>query len=610
MRLVPVLALVVGLCASRLAAEPALIPTPAELVARPGAFALASAHRIRLVPDEPPLRAAAESLASVLATRGTTLPVVTSNPPAPGEFVFEKADPKQALGDEGYSLAISPERVTISATGPAGYFYGVQTLDQLFAEGSLPALALTDRPRFAWRGLMVDVARRARSAAWLNRLIDVMAHYKLNVLHWHLTDDQAWRLPSARFHELGQVRGTWDPAGAYTPAEVAALVAHAAARHIRLIPEIDVPGHVSAAVAAYPDLSCRAVKIPVPSTWGTFDDVLCPGSEAPFVFLAGVLDEVAAAFPAPLVHLGGDEVPRTRWNACPRCQARITNEHLRGTDELQSYFLNRAQGLLAARGRRAIVWDDDRVHGFPPGTVVQVWHPEALADVLNAGHDVIASPASNVYLDRSSLALPLARVLAFDPVPAAATPEQARRVLGGEAALWSEFIADDGAAERALFPRLMAVAETVWATHPERDAAAFATRLAPHSAWLKRLGFAQGDQGRRIAILTPRQLAGDWRQVKIDVTPYVDGPGIYAFALGEDSPVPVEVLGMFLKEGGTQVAQILRETSTIREISERVYDLTVRGMRPGGKWTLELVVRCRGSRASMAGVWLEKRPLQ
>jgi hexosaminidase len=245
------------------------------------------------------------------------LELVTANPPGRGDIVFEKVAPRGEQAEEGYAIDVGRERVTVSAAGAAGFFHGVQTLRQLRG-GSWPAVAIGDRPRFAWRGLMIDVARRFRSVEWLRALVDRMAELKLNVLHLHLTDDQGWRLPSRRFPKLVEVgsrrRGpAGEEGGAYTEAELRELIAHAARRHVRVVPEIDGPGHVTAALAAYPDLSCRAVPLPVPTNWGTFEDVLCVGSESPFVLLDGLIEEIGAVFPDPLVHVGGDEVPRTRW---------------------------------------------------------------------------------------------------------------------------------------------------------------------------------------------------------------------------------------------------------------------------------------------------------
>lgn len=584
------------------AADLPLIPHPERIERHEGHLPLAQVRRILLVPDEPPVRAAAERLAALLATRGPTPTLVTSNPPEDGDLIMER----RAGGDESYTLEITPTRAR--ATGDAGLMHAAHTLFQLsFVTEGLPALTLTDRPRFRWRGLMIDVARHFRSAEWLKRVVDQLAIYKLNVLHLHLTDDQGWRLPVRSLPKLTEEAGVRH-GGAYTTAEIQDLVAHAAARGVHVVPEIDLPGHVTAALAAYPDLSCRAVKVPVASTWGTFFDVLCPGSESPFVFAEKVITEAAQSFPPPYIHLGGDEVPRDRWKECARCTARVASERLRGPDELQAYFLSRTNQLLSRHGRRPIVWDDDLAHGFPQGTVVQSWHGESVTlQALAAGHDTIASPADRVYLDRAAVATPLDRVLTFDPVPRTATPEQSARVLGAEACLWTEHLRDAPSCERALFPRLLAFAEATWSV--TRSNASFPERFSPHRALLVNAGLSVGDGGTRVALLSPRQLAGDWRQMRFDISRLIAGPGIYNVALGPEAPTAVEMLAARISRDGVKQTEILRETSTLRDVSDRIYDLPLKVAQPGGTWTLEIIVRCLGNNAGMASLWLERTPL-
>jgi len=584
-------ALLVAIAAFAGAAEPPpLIPRPAELHLGSGRFT--GVRRIRVVGGAP--LATAQLLASALASGGTTPPVEVSAQPADGDVALE-LEP-DAAAPEAYTLAIERTRIRLVAASAAGLARGVQTLLQLAPD--FPVLSIADRPRFAWRGLMVDVARHFRDAAWLHRVLDRMARYKLNVLHLHLTDDQGWRLRSAKFPRLTQhIRVS------YTPEEIAALVAHAARLGIQVVPEIDVPGHVTAALAAYPDLGCRSVKLPVPDTYDTFYDVLCPGSESPFVLLSGLLPEVARQFPDAPVHLGGDQVPRARWAECPRCLARVQREHLQNVDDLQGYFLRR---VAADFHHPLMVWDDDLAHGFPPGTVVECWHgPGTVAAALDAGHDVVVTPQTATFFDHSPLAIPLSRVLAFDPVPRGTPLVASRRVRGGEAALWSERLFTDADAERALFPRLLALAEVLWApSAPAPDE--FERRLDHERASLAAAGFAIGGVGRRVGLLTPRQLAGDWRLVRLDATPFIEGPGTYAFALGEDAPANVEMLAARLTVDGEPIAQLMRQTSTLHDVDDRAYELPV-ARAPHGRWTLELTVRCLGAQAAMASVWVEKR---
>jgi hypothetical protein len=577
---------------------PALIPRPAALTLTDGAFPLGSARRIVLDPDEPPIRAAGERLAALLARTGRSVPLATATTPAEFDLVLT-APAAGPLTDESHALTITPTTTLVTAGSPAGLTRALATLDQLTPADATawPALALTDRPRFAWRGVLVDVARHFRSAAWMKKLLDAMALHKLNVLHWHLTDDQGWRVPIRSRPKLVT-------APAYTVEEVRDVLAHARSLHIEVIPEIDMPGHVSAALSAYPELSCSGAALPVPTTWGTFEHVLCVGNEASFAFAEDVLREIAELFPNRRVHLGGDEVPRRRWEECKKCQARIASARLRGADELQAYFLGRAIESLRRRGRTAIVWDDDAKHGFPADTVVHAWHGESTAaQALRAGHALIASPPDRAYFDRSALHLPLARVLALEPAPRSASDAEAARVLGAEACLWSERVITDEDAERRLFPRLTAFAEALWSPPPA--ATDFAQRLIPHEKRLAALGLALGHAGVRAGLLSPMQLAREFRTLKLDVTDHLTAPGTYRVALGEDAPVPVELRAVRLKLDGAVRAEATRVTSTATELPERVYELAIPDA-PRGTWTLELEARNAGRGAAFASVWLER----
>lgn len=368
---------------------------------------------------------------------------------------------------------------------------------------SLPCLHIADRPRFAWRGLLLDSCRHFQDIGAIERLLDLMSLHKLNRLHWHLTEDQGWRLQIRSRPQLTET-AAWRTGsdgvrygGFYTQEQARHVVQYAAARGITVVPEIELPGHCQAALAAYPELSCRGEPLAVPTEWGVFEDIYCAGNEEVFAFLEDVLTEVLAIFPSAFIHLGGDECPPDRWLACPRCQARMADEQLRDTDALHGWFVQRMARWLAARGRRAIGWDEILAGGLAPGTIVQSWRGfEGAQAALAAGHDAIVSPISHVYLDQENARVSLATVLGFEPAVAAGSGGGRGSVLGGEMCLWTEWIPQAVLDERA-WPRGCAGSEVLWGAAPAsgaggRDLAEFRGRLEGHRRRLKGLGVRLG----------------------------------------------------------------------------------------------------------------------
>jgi hexosaminidase len=354
----------------------------------------------------------------------------------------------------------------------------------------------------------MDVGRHFFPAPFVKRYIDLLSRSKLNVLHWHLTEDQGWRLQIRRYPRLTEV-GAWRTeldgsryGGFYTQEEVRDIVAYARIRGVTVVPEIEMPGHSVAAIAAYPWLGCTGdTTIRVPNSWGVFQDVFCP-REATFTFLENVLTEVLALFPSPYIHIGGDEVPKDRWRACADCQELMRREGLREENELQSWFVRRMERWLSARGRRLIGWDEITEGGLAPNAVVQVWREAAtIATVARQGHDLIASPSGSVYINRSPGDLTLAQVYAFEPVPQGLSAQESAHILGGEATLWSEGITTANF-DLMAFPRLLAFAETLWSRGP-RDLAEFRRRLAADTARLAALGVSVGPEDRDLLRMAP-----------------------------------------------------------------------------------------------------------
>jgi len=431
--------------------------------------------------------------------------------------IVRNADP--ALGKEGYELHVIPAAVTLAANSPAGIFYGQQTLRQLRTEdGTLPCCRIWDKPRFGWRGLMIDVSRHFFTKAELKHFLDVMAVHKFNVFHWHLVDDQGWRIEIKKYPRLTEV-GAWRnginfglDAGAsrnyradgryggfFTQDDVREVVAYAADRHITIVPEIEMPGHSCAALAAHPELSCHGGPYSPDLSGGIYAGVYCAGQDATFEFLQNILAEVIELFPSQFIHIGGDEVPKDNWKKCPRCQQQIRAEGLKDEHELQSYFIRRIEKFINAQGRRLIGWDEILEGGLAPNATVMSWRGVAGGiAAANAGHDVVMTPHMDVYLDYyqgktgqpKAIAgfTPLEKIYEFDPIPSEIAADKAHHVLGGGGTLWSEYFPNYGHLQYMAYPRACALAETLWSPKESRNLADFKARLKTHTKLLETLG--------------------------------------------------------------------------------------------------------------------------
>ena len=462
--------------------------------------------------DERTQRAVVGFAARLATVTGGTNPVtVADEVPASGiRFVTD-----ESLPAEGYELNVDGEGIEVRASQFPGFLYALQSLEQLLpaavygtepapdAAWEVPCVKIADAPRFAYRGMHLDVARHFFSVDEVKRYIDVMAIHKLNTLHWHLTDDQGWRIEIKRYPELtavGSIRkatvvrkewGTYDGTpygGFYTQDEIRDVVKYAADRGVTVIPEIDLPGHMLAALTAYPELGCTGGPYEVWGRWGVADDVLCPGREKTFEFLEGVLTEVVELFPSEYIHIGGDECPKVRWEKCPRCQAKIRQLGLKDDGEhtaehyLQSYVTDRIGKFLAQHGRRIIGWDEILEGRAPSDAVVMSWRgSEGGIAAAKLGHDVIMTPNSHFYFDYyQSLDtdaepfgiggyIPMEQVYSYDPAFPELTPEQQKHILGVQANLWTEYVLSDEHLEYMLLPRLAALSEVQWCQPETKD---------------------------------------------------------------------------------------------------------------------------------------------
>ncbi|WP_436792190.1 family 20 glycosylhydrolase [Caulobacter sp. RL271] len=560
-----------ALATGALADSLTITPAPARAVVAEGTFKLSAATRIVVTKGDVEARGVALQLADLIRRSRGFRPAVIEGGPAVGSIVLTREGP----AGEAYKLDIGPGGVTIAAAQRAGLFYGAMSLWQLatpdVAKGpvAVPAAAIEDAPRFAWRGLMVDSARHVQSLDTLKAVIDAMAAHKLNTFHWHLVDDQGWRLEIKKYPKLTEVAG-WrhDPGAAarypkyggfYTQDQARELVAYAAARNITIVPEIETPGHALAPIVAYPALGTAAPDASKMGDWGVFP-WLYNTDDATFAFLDDVLSEVMDIFPSPFIHVGGDEAVKDQWKASPKIQAKIKELGLKDEHELQSWFIQRVGQSLAKRGRRLIGWDEILEGGLAPNATVMSWRGiDGAIAAAKAGHDTVLSPHPTLYLDnRQSLSpdeptgrgrvISLKDVYAFDPAPAQLSVDERKHILGVQANVWTEHMQTDARMQRMAFPRAIALAERAWT--PEADVSwdDFARRLPAQMARLKVLGvtpntvpfepdprMAEGEGGQITLALTAPLGVGEVRYTTDGKVPTAASPayaGPLALAAG------------------------------------------------------------------------------
>ena len=493
-----------------------LIPVPVHCKVGKGTFTFSPKTEICLTTDNPEMRNAIAILSERLERSAGIQLNVTSN--AKGAQVIVCSLSPAIPYKEGYKLHVTPHRIEVAAATPTGIFYAMQSLRQLLpaaidkdslssgVKWSVPCMEIEDYPRYPYRGLMLDVCRHFFPISFVKKYIDYLAYHKMNRFHWHLTDDQGWRIEIKKYPKLTEVSAfrdrtlighysdkprRWDMThygGYYTQEEIRDVIAYAQKRFVTIIPEIEMPGHAEAALAAYPNLSCSGGPFELVGDWGIRKDIYCSREET-FLFLQDVLSEVAELFPAPYIHIGGDEAPKLRWSRCFACQERIKKEGLKDEHELQSYFIRRMEDFLQTKGKRIIGWDEILEGGLAPNATVMSWRgTEGGIAAARQHHDVIMTPLQSVYLDHyqgkqadEPLAiggyLPLQDVYAFDPTPAALKPEEAAHILGVQGNLWTEYIATEAYAEYMAFPRAAAIAETAWSPQVNKDYCAFLNRL-------------------------------------------------------------------------------------------------------------------------------------
>ena len=572
------MAILLPAASARATNEPSIVPLPARMEAQTGTFEMTANTEIAFGGGEAEARKFAAELEVVTGLRLRVAPVSPLGKEQGITFLLQ-SNRLETIGAEGYMLTAKPQAVVITAATEAGLFHGGQTLLQflspearstnLVSEGGaprrplspdrvglvelappntansfswqMPCVEITDGPRFSWRGLMLDCSRTFQSVDYLRRTIDRMAVYKLNVLHLHLTDDQGWRLEIRKHPELTQQAAFFSPKyseppshqGFYTQAQMREIVAYAAARHITVVPEIEMPGHSHEVFVCRPELCCAGKTtgeiFPFFKGPTTTADVFCAGNENTFQFLQELLDEVVEVFPSRFVHVGGDEVPKTAWKSCPKCQARMKAEGLKDEHELQSYFIRRMERHLASKGRRMIGWDEILEGGLAPNAAVMSWRgASGGVAAAKAGHDAVMSPTSHCYFDYSYGEINSERAFSFDPL-AGIAPEAARHVLGVQANFWSHIDREPELVDRQLFPRLLALAERGWSPDNRGDWPAYARRARAQIPRLERLGihYQTTDLIEPAGEWSPSCIAGEKTVLEFDVTASLTKAGRY-----------------------------------------------------------------------------------
>ncbi|MGC9395137.1 MAG: beta-N-acetylhexosaminidase [Anaerolineae bacterium] len=500
-----------------------IVPAPSHVVLGEGKFAL-TADTV-LVAAGPAAEVAKLFAEQVAPATGFALPLVDAPDDAHPAIAFMLDEAAVDLGVESYRLMVTPSRVTARAAQPAGLFYAAQSLRQLLppevfrparvkdVAWTMPCVEIEDVPRFGWRGAMLDVCRHFMPKDFVLRFIDLLALHKLNIFHWHLTDDQGWRIEIKKYPRLTEV-GAWRKetlvgrmqrdtemvfdgvphGGFYTQDDIREVVAYAQARHVTVVPEIEMPGHAQAAIAAYPELGNDVLGEPldVRTYWGISENVFNV-EESTLAFLQDVLTEVLDLFPSEFIHVGGDEAPKAQWKASPAAQARMQALGLHDEEELQSYFIRRMDAFLTSHGRRLVGWDEILEGGLAENATVMSWRGvQGGVAAATSGHDVVMAPNTFTYFDYSQsedrdqepLAIggyiPLEGAYAFEPVCEGIDEAHAHHVLGGQGQLWTEYIPTPEHVEYMAFPRLCALAEAVWTPAENRDYADFLARLEEH----------------------------------------------------------------------------------------------------------------------------------
>lgn len=604
-----------------------IIPRPRIVQPDKGVFRLDQNTIVYIPHGQPDIPDLAAYLVNSISTVTGFMPEVRIlSGDADTRSILLRLDDAANTGDEGYLLSVTPEHIEMTASQPAGLFYAIQSFRQLIdgsarASWLLPACRIEDSPRFGWRGILLDCSRHFMSVEFIKRYIDLIAYHKMNVLHLHLTDDQGWRMEIKKYPGLTET-GAWRNefgkryGGYYTQAELRDIVSYAATRYVEVVPEIEMPGHATAALAAYPEYSCSGEPREVETAWGIHTDLFCAGKESTFTFLEDILREVCDVFPSPYIHIGGDEAKKDEWEKCPDCQHRIEQEGLADEEALQGYFTERIDKIVRSMGRTTIGWDEILEGGISRSAVVQSWRGmDGALEGTEAGHHVLASPHDYVYFDypqgpRRAKAdwMPvttLPRVYSFEPVPAELTPEEAALVMGGECSLWSEY-APQPEVDQQIFPRLCAFSEVMW-TYEDRDFAGFYLRMDRHYRRLDALGVDYYKPDTRIGEWQPDMVNEAPVELEWDVTRTVTGNGEYRLTFDyEDGAHALGAEWAALYENGVEIARDMHPGRAGAHNSLQNYRFILDAYKPDAEYIVRAAVKGIGGSDTMGSVWIKR----
>jgi len=497
-----------------------IIPLPAEIVADKGNFEL-SENVVIVIPQKYVLQEGnyfQERLDNIFGIKLKIVNVI----PEKGKYIFFQVADMHDKPDVFHEVLITESSVQVSASSPEEIFYSIQSLIQLCkASGSnallIPCCRILDYPKYSWRGMHLDVCRHFFTKEEVKRYLDLLALYKFNIFHWHLTEDQGWRIEIKKYPLLTEIgsqrketvigkpseKAKYDGkpyGGYYTQYDIKDIVDYAQSLHITIVPEIEMPGHALAALSAYPQFSCCNESLESATTWGVFDDVYCAGNDSTFEFLENILSEVCDLFPEKYIHIGGDECPKERWKQCEKCQRRIKNENLKDEHELQSYFISRIEKFLNARGKQIIGWDEILEGGLAPNAAVMSWRgTDGGIDAAKQKHFVVMSPGKPCYFDHyqskdrghEPLAIggfnPLQNVYAYNPTPKILSDDEKKYIMGAQGNVWTEYITSFKQVEYMSVPRMCALAEALWTLPAKKNYSNFISRLKIHSKLLDRM---------------------------------------------------------------------------------------------------------------------------
>ncbi len=629
-------------------AQISIIPEPTKMEIKTGYFEINSATSILTTRETQSL---GDKLVKILApATGLTLKTKTDTNQQTNTIQLKLDKSLATTGDEGYRLTVSSNTVLIEAAEEAGVFYGIQTLRQLLpveifdkkrASGvkwQIPCVVIEDTPRFKWRGMHMDVGRYFMPKDFVKKYIDLLAIHKMNTFHWHLTEDQGWRIEIKKYPKLTEI-GAWRKetvlgrntnkydgkkhGGFYTQAEIREIVAYAKERYITIVPEIEMPGHSVAALAAYPEYSCTGGPFEVETRWGVKSNVYCAGNDKTIEFLQDILLEVLELFPGEYIHIGGDECPKSRWEKCPKCQARIKAEGLKNEHELQSWFIKQMDTFLTERGRRLLGWDEILEGGLAPGATIMSWRGEKGGiSAAKAGHDVVMAPNSYTYFDyyqaqpnNEPLAiggfLPIDKVYSYNPTPSVLSDKEKERILGVQAQLWTEYIPTSSHLEYMAFPRACALSEVAWTSKEKKEFSEFYERLKTH---LKRLDYIEVNYRKPDPI---KIMLGNWKSgqtteefkpTEWDITSQINEPGLYTITFQYTGGAHrLDIQKVELLRDGKVIANDEHTGITGSKTVDNTYKIKFDKYSSSSKYTLRAGIRSDGGSDSNGNIYISKQ---